>query len=85
MAYAAVDGAIQRAPSDGGRAALAIVDAVDPMLDSTLTLRVNSPSDVEGLSFAELALAVRQLTPSSGSTSHVEAAEGAKQHADLEA
>ena len=65
-ASAAVEGAIERAAADGGAAWLRIVDAVDPLTEQTASLRL-TPSDVDGLSFAELALAVRSLTPSSGS------------------
>lgn len=63
MAVKAVDGALDRADSDGGRAVLALVDAVDPQVDTSASLVVTA-DNVDGLSFAELTLAVRSLIPS---------------------
>ena len=58
MAVKAVDGALDRAHSDGGRAVLALVDAVDPAVDTSASLVVTA-DNVGDLSFAQLTMAVR--------------------------
>ena len=63
MAVRAVDGALDRASSDGGRAVLALVDAVDPQVDTSASLVVTA-DNVGDLSFAQLTMAVRSLIPS---------------------
>ena len=72
----AVAGALAAAGKDGGRALLALVDSVDPVVETTTTLRLDSPSSVDGLSFAQLTQAVRSLTPSSGSVEPQEHTQG---------
>jgi hypothetical protein len=67
LAELAVEGAASASERDGGRSILALVDAVDPLREETTSVKLTA-SDVDGLSFAELALAVRSLTPSDGST-----------------
>lgn len=68
IAVEAVAGALAAAPRDGGASLLRLVDAVDPVVETTTTLRLDSPASVDGLSFAQLTQAVRSLTPSNGST-----------------
>jgi hypothetical protein len=76
IAVEAVAGALAAAPRDGGASLLRLVDAVDPVVETTTTLRLTSPSEVDGLSFAELTKAVRALTPSDGSVEPDEGAQG---------
>jgi len=80
IAVEAVAGALARAPSDGGASLIRLVDAVDPVVETTTTLRLSTPSDVDALSFAELTKAVRSLTPSAGS---VEPDEATRAHKDV--
>ena len=76
IAVSAVAGALAKAPDDGGRALLALVEAVDPVEVTTTTMTLSTPSDVDGLSFAQLTQAVRSLTPSNGSVEPNEATRG---------
>jgi hypothetical protein len=87
LAVAAVDGAIQRAPSDGGASAIRVVDSVDPLREETQTVRL-AKGDVEGLTFGELTLAVRSLVsaqrdPLSGSTEPQGVQGEGERHQDL--
>jgi len=89
LAVAAVDGAIQRAPSDGGASALRVVDSVDPLREETQTLRLEK-GDVDGLTFGELTLAVRSLVtaqrdPLHGSTEPYGPRSEGREHPDLDA
>lgn len=81
IAVSAVAGALAKAPDDGGRALLALVEAVDPVVETTTTMTLASPSDVDGLSFAQLTQAVRSMTPSPG----LQPGERADAHEDVEA
>ena len=68
IAVSAVAGALERAPAGRGASLLRLVDAVDPVVETTTTIRLDGPASVDGLSFAELTQAVRSLHPLSGST-----------------
>lgn len=54
MAEAAVDGAVSAAPRDGGRAILAVIDSVDPLVTEETTFTL-SREGVDGASFKQLA------------------------------
>ena len=87
LAVAAVDGAIQRAPSDGGASAIRVVDSVDPLREETQTVKL-AKGDVDGLTFGELTLAVRSLVasaqhPLSGSTEPQGVQGEGERHQDL--
>jgi hypothetical protein len=84
LAELAVEGAASASERDGGRAILALVDAVDPLREETASVRLTA-DDVGALSFAELAIAVRSLTPSNGSVEPRESTAGGSGHPVLDA